>query len=53
MIYKTHKDLLFKIVFTATVLICIGAILPALINDSIKGNSLLIAVGINALSIVF
>ena len=34
-------------------MICIGAILPALINDSIKGNSLLIAVGINALSIVF
>lgn len=53
MIYKTRKDLLFKIVFTATVLICIGAFLPALINGSIKGNSLLIALGINALSIVF
>lgn len=53
MIYKTRKDFLFKTVFTATVLICIGAFLPALINGSIKGNSLLIALGINALSIVF
>lgn len=53
MIYKTRKDLLFKIVFTATVLICIGAILPAIVKDSVKGYSLLIALGINALSIVF
>ena len=53
MIYKTRKDLLFKTVFTATVLICIGAILPSLVNDSIKGNSLLLAIGINALSIIF
>lgn len=53
MIYKTRKDLLFKIVFTTTVLICIGAILPAIVKDSVKGYSLLIALGINALSIVF
>jgi hypothetical protein len=53
MIYNTRKDLLFKIVFIITILICLGAILPALLNDSIKRYSLLLVVGINALSIVF
>lgn len=53
MIYNTRKDLLFKTVIIATVLVCIGAILPGLVNDSIKGYSLLIVLGINALSIIF
>ena len=53
MIYNTRKDLLFKIVFIITILICLGAILAALLNDSIKRYSLLLVVGINALSIVF
>lgn len=53
MIYKSRKDLLFKTVFITTILICIGATYPALINSDVKGLPFLIVAGINVLSIIF
>lgn len=53
MIFKTRKDLLFKIVIIITILICFGVTCPALTNNSINGLSLIILIVINVLSIIF